>query len=354
MGFKEIALNMASRGVAVVPTQAGLRYPNLPEWHKLATTNTAQICAWDKENPSFNCVSVAKFGGVGMYDIDDVLTCAVKGMPQLPETFEVTSPSGGTHGYFIHTPETEALGATRNVSEGKAKIFELKGHNAACCSPGCTREDGGQYVLTKDVPLSVGLPAELIRWIEDNSAAKVTKGKMKRKFHPGFEKQDLFDHYGWTFAGDFWKEHAHYWIFKREAGGQLFANFANNEITIVEATGPRRTDRRSRYSYIPDRIEEQREIVKRHPLGLHFVGDWHTHPEHHGCPSSTDLSSISETVRKSRHCLNGFVLVVVGYSALPASMHVSVHDGDREFELELLDPTRPHGNVLQTSEAPNS
>src|ERR1700682_2192750 len=143
-------------------------------------------------------------------------------------------------------------------------------------------------------------------------------------------------------------------FFNREAGGQLFATFANNEITIVEATGPRRTDRRSRYSYIPDRTEEQREIVERHPLGLHFVGDWHTPPEHHGCPSSTDLSSIRETVRKSRHSLNGFVLVVIGYSALPASMHVSLHDGDREFELEVFDPTQPHGDALREISEPST
>jgi integrative and conjugative element protein (TIGR02256 family) len=136
-------------------------------------------------------------------------------------------------------------------------------------------------------------------------------------------------------------------FFEREAGGQLFATLVNNEITIVEATGPRRTDQRSRCSYIPDRTEEQREIVERHALGLHFIGDWHTHPEHHGRPSPTDLSSIGETVRKSRHNLNGFVLVVVGYSTLPASMHVSVHDGDREFELEFVDSALSQGNVLR-------
>jgi integrative and conjugative element protein (TIGR02256 family) len=133
-------------------------------------------------------------------------------------------------------------------------------------------------------------------------------------------------------------------FFEREAGGQLFATIANNEITIVEATGPRRTDLRSRRSYIPDRNEEQREIIDRHRLGLHFVGDWHTHPEHSGSPSSTDLSSISEMVRKSRHNLNGFVLVVVGYNTLPGCMHVSVHDGSHEFELQLLDSTPSHEN----------
>src|SRR5579859_984859 len=108
--FIEIALPLIRRGIAVVPTQPGLRYPNFPEWQNLATTNEAQVRAWGKENPAYNCVSVAKFGGVGMFDIDDLLACVGKGMPQLPETFMVTSPSGGTHGYFIHTPETEALG----------------------------------------------------------------------------------------------------------------------------------------------------------------------------------------------------------------------------------------------------
>lgn len=142
-------------------------------------------------------------------------------------------------------------------------------------------------------------------------------------------------------------------FFDREAGGQLFATFANNEVTIVEATGPRRTDRRSRYSYVPDRTAEQREIEQRHALGLHFIGDWHTHAQHHARPSSTDLCSIGETVRKSRHDLNGFVLVVVGCSTLPASMHVSVHDGHREFELELLDSSPSQGNGPRKSSGPS-
>jgi hypothetical protein len=35
-------------------------------------------------------------------------------------------------------------------------------------------------------------------------------------------------------------------------------------------------------------------------------------------------------------------------------MHVSVHDGDREFELELFDPTRPHGNGLRQISEPST
>ena len=46
--FAEIALPLIRRGIAVVPTQSRLRYPNFPEWQNLATTNDAQIRAWGK------------------------------------------------------------------------------------------------------------------------------------------------------------------------------------------------------------------------------------------------------------------------------------------------------------------
>ena len=83
---------------------------------------------------------------------------------------------------------------------------------------------------------------------------------------------------------------------QREAGGQLFARFREDTIDVVEATGPRRSDRRSRYNYEPDRQAEQREIDERFSLGLHFVGDWHTHPEDYPRPSAVDLRSTAEGV----------------------------------------------------------
>jgi integrative and conjugative element protein (TIGR02256 family) len=114
--------------------------------------------------------------------------------------------------------------------------------------------------------------------------------------------------------------------YQREAGGQLFARLSLSRIVIEEATGPRRTDRRTRTSYVPDRAAEQREIDGRHAEGLHFVGDWHTHPEELPRPSGLDVASISESVRKSSHALNGFLLVIVGQAEPPKGLLVSVHD----------------------------
>jgi integrative and conjugative element protein (TIGR02256 family) len=108
----------------------------------------------------------------------------------------------------------------------------------------------------------------------------------------------------------------------RESGGQLFARFELPDIIIVEATGPRRSDWRARYSYRPSRRAEQREIIDRHRRGLHFVGDWHTHPEDRPTPSGDDTESMKEMVARSTHSLNAFVLVIVGRLDFPEGLSV--------------------------------
>jgi integrative and conjugative element protein (TIGR02256 family) len=122
-------------------------------------------------------------------------------------------------------------------------------------------------------------------------------------------------------------------IWNREAGGQLFAEIIGVDIVITTVTGPRRSDRRSRFSYRPDRRLEQIEIDRQFANGLHYVGDWHTHPEPYARPSGEDLRSMSECVRKSRHRLNSFVLIIVGTAEVPNGLHVSLHTGSSVFVL---------------------
>ena len=83
----------------------------------------------------------------------------------------------------------------------------------------------------------------------------------------------------------------------------------------------------SRFSFRPNRAAEQREIDNRHKKGLHFVGDWHTHPEDIPQPSHLDISSMQETVAKSIHSLNGFLMVIVGTKEFPDALSVSLCDG---------------------------
>ena len=81
-------------------------------------------------------------------------------------------------------------------------------------------------------------------------------------------------------------------IWNRESGGQLFAEIVGVDIVITTVTGPRRSDRRSRFSYRPNRRLEQIEIDRQFANGLHYVGDWHTHPGTSLRHSTGDLSAM--------------------------------------------------------------
>lgn len=114
-------------------------------------------------------------------------------------------------------------------------------------------------------------------------------------------------------------------FFQREAGGQLFARVRDDDWEIVAATGPRSRDRRGRFSFWPHRASEQEEIFQHHALGLDYVGDWHTHPEDIPTPSTDDLTSIGEVVRRSTHHLPGFLLLIVGRRPFPKGLWASFH-----------------------------
>jgi len=120
-----------------------------------------------------------------------------------------------------------------------------------------------------------------------------------------------------------------------EAGGQLFARFNPNVIRIEQATGPRQSDHRSRYGYLPHRDGEQREIDQMHQRGLHFIGDWHTHPEPHPRPSTSDVRSIRQAVKQSKHHLNGFILLIAGTEPFPKGLFVSLYYSQGETALIL-------------------
>src|SRR5712664_740639 len=102
-----------------------------------------------------------------------------------------------------------------------------------------------------------------------------------------------------------------------EAGGQLFATVSEGLIDVIEATGPRPTDQRSVFGYVPDRDAERLEIKERFAAGLHFVGDWHSHRQRHPYPSTTDIESMGDMVQRSDHSLAGFVLIVVDTAKFP-------------------------------------
>lgn len=125
---------------------------------------------------------------------------------------------------------------------------------------------------------------------------------------------------------DHFEKHKQLKLFSCEAGGQLFANQDEEGlIKVVEATGPRSSDKRSVFRYEPNRFVEQMEIKEAFSRGLDFIGDWHTHRQKIPVPSATDNASMRDMVRESKHTQPGFVMVIIGQAKFPDGLHVSFH-----------------------------
>jgi len=122
-----------------------------------------------------------------------------------------------------------------------------------------------------------------------------------------------------------------------EAGGQLFARLEPPYVVIAAATGPDERDKRSRFSFRPDLAKQQLEIKAMYERGLHYVGDWHTHPAPRGSASGPDFRSIGEVVRLSRHGFGAFLLIVAGTAPPPDGLAVYLHDGQRAHELTPME-----------------
>ena len=110
----------------------------------------------------------------------------------------------------------------------------------------------------------------------------------------------------------------------KERAGQLFGSIDGGDMLVVEATGPRRGERRTRTSYDIRRSSAQREIDVRYKKGLHFLGDWHTHSVRDPSPSFQDIDSMTKLYVTSRHELYAIVMLIVGTSD-PKTWWCSVH-----------------------------
>ncbi|EPF90584.1 hypothetical protein GCM10025882_35640 [Acinetobacter gyllenbergii] len=125
--------------------------------------------------------------------------------------------------------------------------------------------------------------------------------------------------------------------FSREAGGQLFGSYnGHNTTKIIGITGPRPQDWRTRFGYVPNAKAEQAEIKENYKLGLHFLGDWHTHPQDIPFPSSTDENSMKKLVKESIHDFVGFLMIIVGRKTFPEGLYVSFHTATHSYKLKFI------------------
>lgn len=118
-----------------------------------------------------------------------------------------------------------------------------------------------------------------------------------------------------------------------EAGGLLFASISARSIQISSATEPTNSDIRSRFFFKSSRSRAKASIKQGFKDGLHFVGEWHTHPEPNPTPSKIDLDSMAQSFRSSKHQLEHFVMIIVGNDKNDMRLWVSIHNDVRVLRL---------------------
>lgn len=119
----------------------------------------------------------------------------------------------------------------------------------------------------------------------------------------------------------------------RETGGQLFGRFNADHILITHASETKGRSKRQRFGFWPDRNAEQADIQTLYARGLHYLGDWHTHPEQEPTPSPADTKKIVDIFRESHHELQVMFMVIVGLAEFPGGLFVGAV---RDAEVEVM------------------
>lgn len=113
----------------------------------------------------------------------------------------------------------------------------------------------------------------------------------------------------------------------KETGGQLFCQFNADHILLAHASETKGQSKRQRYGFWPDRAAEQADIQALFAQRLHYLGDWHTHPEQRPSPSPADREKMLAIFRESRHELQAMLMVIVGLADFPAGLFVGAANG---------------------------
>jgi integrative and conjugative element protein (TIGR02256 family) len=108
----------------------------------------------------------------------------------------------------------------------------------------------------------------------------------------------------------------------REAGGILLGRIIenSNDVIINEVTTPNLHDKRNRFSFFRSK-HTQKTINARWQTSQHtqnYLGEWHTHPEEHPSPSSTDIRNWQNIMAKGIFDQDFLFFIIVGQITMSA------------------------------------
>ncbi|WP_104047656.1 Mov34/MPN/PAD-1 family protein [Vibrio jasicida] len=121
---------------------------------------------------------------------------------------------------------------------------------------------------------------------------------------------------------------------RNEAGGFLFGEIQSGVVTIQVVSTPSKADKRSRYGFSWNKHEANKTIQENFKKGLHYLGDWHTHPCSQPTPSLDDTQAIRSTFLDSQHQLNYFIMLILGTKGIEQS-YLALTDGKKEYRFDV-------------------
>lgn len=189
MGFKEIALPLAARGVPCTPVLPNSKRAFMEDWPASATIDFKIIENWDSQYPNYNGAAVAtgKLDGVWMLEVDSpevVKRLRAETGQEIPVTYRVRSRPGRGHFYWKNTPASLAMG---NLSQTYVKHadWSARVENQYVVAAGSIHPHSKEpYVALGDDPI-VECPDWLVAWLvsQKTSGVKVSTVEAPRDAH---------------------------------------------------------------------------------------------------------------------------------------------------------------------------
>lgn len=147
----DLALAYAARGWAVLPLLKGTKKPATSHGFKDATTDPVSIRRWWSMYPDANVgIATGIVSGIVVVDVDCKAGAkgfeSLRALPELPETFQVETPSGGEHFYFA---VSEPWSGGEHLGSG----IDFKADGGYVVAPG-SMAGGGTYSIVNDVELA--------------------------------------------------------------------------------------------------------------------------------------------------------------------------------------------------------
>ena len=115
---------------------------------------------------------------------------------------------------------------------------------------------------------------------------------------------------------------------QKETGGMLFCRDLDSPITVISAmSSASNYDERRTHFFKQNGKAAQKTINAMFAEGLHYVGDWHTHPEAEPSPSGKDLNTIRSIFNQSDHSLRFMIHLILSSTGDVSRSFVAITDG---------------------------